>query len=370
VTIHGNHAGTSWPKPPGVADAMREALLAAPDRHTAIFTDAHAAIARHLALPAPERLLLTSSCTHALSIAIGDLPWQDGDVVITSSLEHHALARPVTKLVHDRGVVHERSPYAPGQPFDLAFAERVLRGGRVRVVGVTGASNVTGEVLPVREIVDLAHRHGALVLLDAAQIAGTLQPPPGTLGADLVVFAGHKGLQGPLGIGGLWAAPPVRFECPAALCEIGRDDAGRATAPFPGFCDVGSVNLPAAAGLAAAIAWLEQRPAADRERPLRLAARLHTELRARSRCHVLGGDGPHTATRSVHLDGLPLDRAEAHFAARGIVVRAGSHCAPMALEALGTPAGCLRIGFGPTNHDGDVDAVLAAIDAGFAAEHG
>lgn len=363
MTIHCNHAGTSWPKPAAVAAAMQRALLADPGEHAALFADAHAAIARGLALGTPERLLLTSSCTHALAVAIGDLPWQPGDVVITSSLEHHALARPVQKLVHERGVVHERSPYAPGQPFDLEFAERVLRGGRVRLVAVTGASNVTGELLPLYEIAGLAHRHGASFLLDAAQLAGTWPIAAGEHGADMIVFAGHKGLQGPLGIGGLWAAPHVQFVCPAAVCEIGRAGDPRALAPFPGFCDVGSVNLPAAAGLAAAIAWLDALPSGERQRPMRLAATLRTALTARPGCRVLGGSGPHTGALSLHLEHLPRERAERHFAAHGIVVRAGSHCAPLALAALGMPDGCLRISFGPSNRDDDVDAVLAAIDA-------
>ncbi len=363
MTIHGNHAGTSWPKPPGVAEAMQAALHAEPRDQAGSFASAHRAIARALGLPTPERLLLASSCTQAMSVAIGDLPWQAGDVVITSSLEHHALARPVTKLVHERGVVHERSPYAPGRPFDLEFADRVLRGGRVRLVAVTHASNVTGELLPVAELAALAHQHGPLLLVDTAQTAGVWPVPAAELGADIVVFAGHKGLQGPLGIGGLWAAPHVRFTCPAAVCEIGGGAAGSSLAPYPGFCDVGSVNLPAAAGLAAAIDWLGSLPTHDRNRPLRHAARLVAELGERPRCRLLGGEGPHTGTRSIVIDGLPLERAEAHFAAHGIVVRAGSHCAPMALAALGVPAGCLRISFGPTNRDEDLDAVLAAIDA-------
>lgn len=363
MTIHCNHAGTSWPKPPGVAMAMQRALLADPGDHATLFAEAHAAIVRGLALDAPERLLLTSSCTQALAVAIGDLPWQPGDVVITSSLEHHALARPVQKLVHERGVVHERSPYAPGRPFDLEFAERVLRGGRTRLIAVTGASNVTGELLPLSAIADLAHRHGALFLLDAAQLAGTWPVAPGEHGADVLVFAGHKGLQGPLGIGGLWAAPHVRFVCPAAVCEIGSAGDRRVLAPFPGFCDVGSVNLPAAVGLAAAIAWLGALPSGERDRPVRLAASLRKAVAERPACRILGGDGPHTGTLSMHLEHLPLAHAEGHFAARGIVVRAGSHCAPLALAALGMPSGCLRVSFGPSNRDDDVNALLAAIDS-------
>ncbi|MBL9078648.1 MAG: aminotransferase class V-fold PLP-dependent enzyme [Planctomycetes bacterium] len=364
MTLHANHAGTSWPKPAPVVAAVRAALELPIEQHGACYAAAHGAIAAALDLPAPERLLLTSSCTQALALALGDLPWQAGDTVVTSSLEHHALARPVQKLVHERGVQHVAVPYRPGTPFDLDALAAALRRGRVRLVACTGASNVTGELLPLAEITALAHAHGALVLLDAAQLAGTVPLSVRALGVDLAVFAGHKGLQGPLGIGGFWAAPSVAFACPAAVCELHRD--GGAAAPFatyPGFCDVGSVNLPAAHGLAAGCAWLAAAPAAVRERPRVLARQLRAALRDRPGCRVLGGDGPHTGTVAVVLDALPLARAEAHFAAHGITVRAGSHCAPMALAALGTPQGVLRLSFGPGNAATDADAVLAAIDA-------
>jgi selenocysteine lyase/cysteine desulfurase len=77
---------------------------------------------------------------------------------------------------------------------------------------------------------------------------------------------------------------------------------------------------------------------------------------------VLGGDGLRTATVSLLVDGLPLERAQQHFRDRGIVVRAGQHCAPLALDALGQQGGCLRISFGVASGDDDVDAIVTAID--------
>jgi selenocysteine lyase/cysteine desulfurase len=363
--IHCNHAGTSWPKPPAVAAAMLQALQAEPDQHAAMFADAHAAIAAGLGLPHPERLLLTSSCTQALSVLLADLPWQSGDIVLTSSLEHHALVRPVWQLVEHRGVEHVAAPYRPGQPIDLDVVEATLRRGRVRLLAVTGASNVTGELLPLAELGRLARAHGARVLLDTAQLAGVVPFDGRELGVDLLVFAGHKGLLGPLGIGGLWAAPEVGFRCASASCELGPPAPGepRRTAPYPGFCDVGSVNLPAACGLAAAFAWRQQRSAAERELPLQLAAALRRALRQRPHWQVLGGEGPHTATVALRSSRLPLAAAEAHFLRHGLVVRAGSHCAPMALSALRQPEGVLRLSFGAGNTDADLAAVLVAIDA-------
>ncbi|MEM7200558.1 MAG: aminotransferase class V-fold PLP-dependent enzyme [Planctomycetota bacterium] len=365
--IYANHAGTSWPKAPGVAAAMHAALLADPRENAERYRDAHAAIGRFLRIESQDRLVLTPSCTAALAVIVGDLAWQRGDAVLTSQLEHHALARSVQKLVTERGVEHRIAAYQPGRPIDLDAVESQLRDGRVRLVAVTGASNITGECLPIAELATLARRYGALTLLDAAQVAGLLPLDVAALGIDLLTFAGHKALLGPLGIGGFWSAPHVTFDCPTAVCAIGaRDDAGARRRPAPGFCDVGSVNLPGAMGLAAALRWLGERSATDRERPLALARRLYQECLARPRCRVLGGTAPPTAPRtttvSLLVEGLPLERAEAHFAARDIVVRAGQHCAAMALDALGEPAGCLRLSVGATSGEDDVAAILAALD--------
>lgn len=356
--IYANHAGTSWPKAPGVAEAVAATLAADPRENARIYESAHAEVARFFEIESPDRLRLAPSCTSALAVVLGDLVWEAGDVVLTSSLEHHALARPIQKLVWERGVEHVAAPYRPGEPVDLAAVAATLREKRVKLVAVTGASNITGELLPIAELAELAHAHGAWLLLDAAQAAGVVPVSVADLGVDLLVFAGHKGLLGPLGIGGFWAAPHVEFVCPSATCEVGGDRGGR----FPGFCDVGSVNLPAAAGLAAAMRWLGQRSDAQREAPLELARQLWAACADRPQCRLLGGTGPRTATVSMTIDGLPLDQAEAHFARRNVVVRAGQHCAPMALEVLGAESGCLRVSFGPSGGDDDLAAVLAAID--------
>ena len=361
--IYANAAGTSWPKPPGVAEAVQRAMLQEPTHNAQLYRDGHRAVQRFFGIPdgTADRLLLAPSCTSALQVAIADLVYDDGDRIITSSLEHHALSRPVQKLAAERGIAHLQARYRPGEPIDLAQVEGWLREGRVRLVAVTGASNVTGERLPIRALADLAHEHGAWLLLDAAQLAGVVDVDVTALGVDLLVFAGHKGMQGPFGIGGMWAAPHVPFVCPAATCEVQVRADGARTAPYPGFCDLGSVDFPALAGLQAAIAWREGRSPDERERPLRLARRLLEGLRERRGCRVLGGDGERTATVSFVCDDLPLGDAQEHFRRHGVVVRAGTHCAPMALQAVGEPQGCVRVSFGPWNVDGDVDAVLQAV---------
>ncbi|HTU63385.1 MAG TPA: aminotransferase class V-fold PLP-dependent enzyme, partial [Polyangiales bacterium] len=182
-----------------------------------------------------------------------------------------------------------------------------------------------------------------------------------TLPVDMLVFAAHKGPLAPHGVGGLWVAPHVSLQSPAALCEI---EPGSSAPPrcatFPGDCDVGSVNLAAVAGLVAALRW---RADQDPYRNARaLAERLRRALREQPGCHVFGGDAvEHTATVSLRIANLPLTQAEAFFAERGIIVRAGQHCAPSALRAIGAPEGTIRISFGPFNRDSDVDAIVATI---------
>jgi selenocysteine lyase/cysteine desulfurase len=359
--IYANNAGTSWPKPATVAEAVSAALTRPPQELGETYESAHAVACRFLGIEAPERLLLTSGCTSALALAVGDLPWREGDVVVTSAVEHHALARPIEKLVRERGVVHQTAPYRPGHPMDLDFVRDTLRGGRVRLVATTAASNVTGELLPVAELIELVHERDALYLLDAAQTVGVLPLDLRELNADILAFAGHKGPLGPHGVGGFWAAPSVSFESPWATCEIGSGAARAACSTFPGFCDVGSVNLAGVAGLAAGFQWLETNAS---DRPRRLARRLAAAIGQREGCTLLGGDArcERTATIGLTIPSLGMGHTEEFFSERGIVVRVGQHCAPTALEALGEPAGALRISFGHFNDERDVDAVIDVID--------
>jgi selenocysteine lyase/cysteine desulfurase len=371
--IYANNAGTSWPKPPVVAEAVARCLAATPAAVADGFGRDHGALARHLGVDGTERLLVTSGCTSALGLAISDLPWGEGEVVITSSLEHHALARPVDKLDRERGVIVKRSPYQPGVPFDLDWCEAELRRGRVRLVAVTGASNVTGERLPLEAIVAVAHQHGAEVLIDAAQLVGITPFDASSLGADIVTFAGHKGPLGPHGIGGVWATDEVVFESPWAVCEIPEDDAPLESRPrcsaFPSWCDVGSVNMAGLAGLVAGMDWLRDRVRQGVEseigaNPRGLAQAFRSAIAKIEGVSILGRPGADaTATTALKIEALPLEITEQWFSQRGAIVRAGSHCAPWALEALESPGGVLRVSFGPFNTEAEVDRLVALVSA-------
>ncbi|MFG0318572.1 MAG: aminotransferase class V-fold PLP-dependent enzyme [Planctomycetota bacterium JB042] len=368
--IHLNHAGTSWPKPKEVLAAATATLESPPGIAGDILGAGARAVARLLDVSGEAgeaRVSLTTGCTSALSLALPLLPWARGDAVITSGLEHHALAGPIETLTRIAGIEWDAVAPGGGAAIDLERVEARLRKGGVRLVAATFASNVTGEILPIAELAHLAHEHGALFLLDAAQAAGNVPLRVPALGADLVVLAGHKGPLAPPGVGALWIAPHVEMRAPAATCALPTSDAAPVCRPAPGFCDVGSANLPAVAGLTAGIEHLLGRGLdAVRAHGLARTERLLAGL-ARIEGVTVGGP-PDAAARlavvSVTLAGETPAAAERRLLEEhGVVARAGHHCAPLAHETLGTTAeGTLRFSFGPDSTDADVDAVLVALD--------
>ncbi|MFT4624889.1 MAG: selenocysteine lyase/cysteine desulfurase [Myxococcota bacterium] len=322
--IYANHAGTSWPKPAPVHAAVAAALAADPGEWAESFARHHSAVARFFAVAADD-LLLTPGCTSALSVGVLDHPWRPGDRLIVDALAHRALHRPALQL-RERGVVVVEAR--------AAEVEAHLLAGPVRLVALSAADNVTGARIDVPAVVALAHAHGARVLIDAAQVAGWLDREIGAWRADLVAFAGHKGPQGPWGIGGLILAPGLVMASP-------REDG---TADRPWYCDVGSVDRLALAGLAAGCGWSAERPHRLRD-ALRVRERLEAALPADA--VVLGGR-ERVPTVAYTRPGRSVAEEVARLRERGVIASGGLQCAPLAHRAWGTaPDGVVRLSLGP-----------------------
>lgn len=372
--IYLNNATTTWPKPEPVYQAVDAALrsIDVPNRGTSrggtpgstLLEECRREVASFLGIADPSRLVFAPGCTWALNHAVQGFPWSPGDVVLMSAFEHHAVSRPIRKVARERGVRFEVVPGRPGRPIDLEQLEALLRRGRVRLVACMMASNVTGEILPVAEVVALAHRHGALALVDAAQTAGVLPVDVSAIGCDLLAVPGHKGLLGPTGVGCLYVAPHVPLGT-FAEGGTGKDSGKHAVSlDLPGCFEVGTHNLPAIAGLAAGVRWLRQTGlAAVHERETSLARAFLAGIAELPGVKV---HGPPTAENRVAV--VPLTfagaspRAVASWLASecDVVTRAGYHCAPLAHETLGTLPGdgTLRLSFGWSNTPEEVRAVL------------
>jgi selenocysteine lyase/cysteine desulfurase len=341
ATIYLNHAGTSWPKPEPVREAAGRALEAEVEGWAVSFEEAHASIARFFGVEDPSRLLLTPGCTSALAAGVANLPWQAGDRVLTSGMEHHALHRPLCQL-EERGVDLIVAPRGRDGPIDLDVVERELARG-VGLLAISGAANTTGERLPIEELAERAHAHGALLLVDAAQIAGWEDIDVRTFGCDLLAFAGHNALQGVWGIGGLYVAPHVDMHT-------------------PDYCDTGSVDRAALAALHAAVAWLGAPERAGRlARAREQVATIEAELRAHTGVRVLGA-GLRMPTVSFVVEGRsPADVATV-LRAQGVVASGGHQCAPLAHRSLGTaPDGAVRLSVGPQTRSAEVARVLEVL---------
>ena len=355
--IYLDNAATSFPKPPEVAQAITEFLSHSagnPGRsgHSlalaaqAVVADTRRLLAALLGVPDPARLAFTLNATDALNLALWGL-LQPGDRVVTTGMEHNAVARPLFALA-ERGVDVVRLPCAPDGTLDLHDLERELQSATTRLVVMTHASNVCGTILPIRAAAELAHRHGALFLVDAAQTAGVLPIDVQEQSIDLLAIAGHKGLRGPTGTGALYVAPGVRLT-PLRQGGTGtRSEQLSQPEEMPDALESGTVNTVGIAGLGAALRVLQATGiGAVRARESALTARLLAGLQeiAGLTIHGPADRSQRVAVVSVTLRGWePVDVGAALDSAFGIAVRAGLHCAPLAHRTLGTfPLGTVRL---------------------------
>ena len=353
-TVYLNHAGTSWPKPLQVTEAANSFAAADPSEWPQLFRTAFQTVADFFHID-QSRLLITPSCTASLQLAIMDHEWKAGDCVITSQFEHHALSRNVSKL-NELGVEILKIPFRKSDLVDLDILESELKNRNVKLVAMTAACNVTGQLLPIAEVIELTHQYNSLVLIDGAQIAGWWNIDLKELGADFFTFAGHKGPQAPWGVGGLYVAPETVMNCCSASCDLSIKPDKFA---MPGYCDAGSVNLPALLGLAAGCQLLATDEQTNR---LDVAREFATKFGDRVRQQP-GVTIHHDVSAEMKMPSVAIDiagktSAEVATALRdkGVIVSGGFQCSPDSHQALETTEkGLTRFSFAPTNSAAEVD---------------
>jgi len=369
--IYLNHAAASWPKPPGVVEAVAAALRRPPEdpgRSPGDGADADVALrgrralAALLGVPDPARIALTAGATHALNLAILGLAPRLTRVVTTVT-EHNSVLRPLWRLRRSAGIDLEVVGLGADGGLDReAWTRALARPADLAVLN--HASNVTGRVNPVAECFAAARAAGARTLLDAAQTMGRVPVRPLELQADLVAFPGHKGLWGPPGTGGLWVAPGIELE-QVLVGGTGVRGLSEAHPPdMPLRLEAGTPDTPAVAGLVAGLEWLVAAGAGLARQAEAALRRLRDGLRAIPAARVVDpAEAPRVGVLSLRLAGWEVD--EAAFVLResfGIVTRAGLHCAPLLHPALGTaPEGTLRLSVSGLTTEADVDAALAAL---------
>lgn len=369
-----DHAATSWPKPPVVPEAMVRAMAEAggnPGRSAHALAlaaarsveHARAAVAALLGIADTRDAIFVPGCTEAINLVLkGTL--KRGDRVVVSSVEHNAVVRPLAVL-ESRGVKVARVPADAEGRIDPDELERAVMAGPTRMVVCQHASNVTGAVQLIGDIVDIAHEHGAIILVDGAQAAGHLPLDLTALGADAYTVPGHKGMLGPQGVGVLYLAPGFAPKEFVQGGSGGRSEELAQPEGRPDRYEAGTGNGPGIAGLGAAAEYLTSHGDEIREREQRLARRLHEGLLAINGITVLGppvGDDRVPVVSVAHERLAPDEIAFALDRRFGIAVRAGLHCSPWTHEAIGTlETGAVRFGLGWSLTGEDVDVALEAM---------
>ena len=359
--IYLDNGATSFHKPRAVTRAVQEAFASCANPGRGGHRPAMEAAKRVFACReaagalfdcAPEQVVFTHNCTHGLNIAIRTLV-KPGSRVVISGFEHNAVTRPLHALGGKITVAGRKLfDWADTlEDFDLA-----LRRGADAAV-FTHVSNVFGYILPVEQMAALCRERGIPFIIDAAQSAGMQEVSLGKLGADFIAMPGHKGLLGPQGTGLLLCRDGAE---PLLYGGTGSESRLQEMPDFlPDRLEAGTVNVPGIAGLEAGLRYIRQagveRIGIWEQRQAKLAAEGLKKLGFR----VFAG-AHQGGTVSFIPPGDCEDMAR-YLGKRGIAVRAGLHCAPLAHESARTlETGTVRLSFG---HDANVQQTRALLQA-------
>ncbi len=371
--IYLDNAATTLYKPDCVSSAVLKAMQTAGNgargAHGAALGaagtvyEARRKLALFFGCPRADHVVFTPNGTAALNIAIYGL-LTPGDHVITTDLEHNSVLRPLYDL-EERGVIPNFVPSDRMGRVSYEDFETLIRPNTKAII-CTHASNLTGNLLDIPKISEIAHRHGAYLIVDASQTAGSIPIDMEAMGIDVLCFTGHKGLMGPQGTGGLCIRPGVELR-PLLRGGSGVQSHNRQQpANYPTRLEAGTLNTHGLAGLSAAVDYLNREGLDSlylREQELML--QFYEGVRSIAGVTVYGDFTAEQRAAIVSLNIRDYDSsmvADALYTDYGIAVRAGAHCAPRMHQALGTTQqGAVRFSFSPFNTKEDIQAAIQAV---------
>lgn len=374
--IYLDNAATSYPKAPGVSEAVKYCLdevsgsinrsgSAGFSTAQEVVWETREQIAALFNFPQAENVIFTLNVTQSLNFLLKGL-LKPGDHVLVSSLEHNAVMRPLLQL-EQQGVEHSRVwGNKEGRVQTAQFEEQIKP--NTKMVVVTHASNVCGSVLPVEEVGALCEQKGLIFIVDAAQTAGVLELDFQKIKADAIAFTGHKGLLGPQGIGGFVLTDELAQQMePLISGGTGSFSEHEQVPPYlPDKFEAGTMNLPALYGLHASLRYLATTGLeAIRAKELALTQILLDGFADLDGAVLVGPRSLDERVAVVSVDFPGRDNGEMAYRLDieyGIQTRPGLHCAPTAHKTLGTfPQGSVRFSPGHFNTEQEMHAVIAAV---------
>lgn len=369
-----DNAATSFPKPEAVyqaVDHFNRNLGGSPGRGShhrtvlagAVLLECRDALAALFNIEDSAQIAFTANITDAINVGLKGI-LEPGDHVISTSMEHNAVARPLHALSR-QGVEWTRVSCRPDgslDPADVAYAIR----SNTRMICLLHASNLTGTIMPIEEIGQIARKHGLLFLLDTAQTAGILPIDIKAQNVDILTFTGHKGLLGPQGTGGIYVNPDLNMR---PLREGGTGSASEQLDQpifMPDRLESGTPNTPGIAGLKAGLDFISQTGLeAIRRHEQRLTEMLLEGMRGIPGLTVYGPADSRRQTAVVAFNIAGRDCGDVSMyldQGYGIVARAGMHCAPLAHQSVGTEGiGACRVSPGYFNTTAEVEELLKAL---------
>ncbi len=361
--IYFDNAATSGHKPSMVINAVNYALKnlsANPGRsgHKAALDAADMVyktrqkVADFFGAQGPENVVFTQNCTHALNYVIKGV-LKRGDHAVVSSLEHNAVMRPLVKT----GISFDVAMVFENDEDTVADFEKKLK-VNTKLVIMTGASNVTGQILPFEEIAKICKKRGIFFCLDAAQVAGIMPINMQKMHIDYLCVAPHKSLYAPMGTGVLICRKPIQN----TVIEGGT---GTSSLEFiqpntlPEMLESGTLNVPGIAGISAGIDFVKK---VGIEKiytfEMKLLKMLYDGFSKNEKI-ILYTNPPkmhkYAPVLPFNIRGMKSDTANEFFSKNGVALRAGLHCAPTAHKMLGTQDfGTLRASLSAFNNENEV----------------
>lgn len=376
-TIYMDNAATSWPKPEETIKAMAEyfhSIGASPGRSGhrmsldagRIILDAREAVSELFGIENLLRVAFTKNATESLNIAISGL-LKPGDHVITSSMEHNSVMRPL-RLMEKRGVELSVIPCSSSGEMDPEDIARNIK-KKTKAIYLTHASNVTGTIMPISETGKIARERGVIFCVDAAQTAGVIPINVEEMSVDILVFTGHKSLFGPQGTGGIYIAKGLEKEIdPIMTGGTGSRSEWEEHPDFlPDKYEAGTANIIGIAGLNAGIRFIRSvGMEIIREKEASLTAMLLEGLKSIPGVILYGCTDAEKQTAVVSFNISGLDASQVAMALDeefNIMSRPGLQCAPAAHKTIGTfSAGTVRLSLGYFLEKNDVQAALIAVE--------
>ncbi len=372
-------SGASAQKPASVIDGVAEfyrrdyanvhrGVYQLSQRSTDAFEAARETTRAFLNAGDPNEIVFTRGATESINLVAqswGPAFLKPGDEIIVSDLEHHSNFVPWQMICARMGARFRVAPTGLDGGFDLAAFEAMLS-SRTKMVAVTHVSNVTGAILPVERIVELAHAKGAVVLVDGCQAIPRMPVDVRALGCDFYVFSGHKA-YGPSGIGVLWgryellaAMPP--WQTGGGMITLVTPDHTEFQEP-PHRFEAGTPDIAGAVGLKLALDFIEGLGReAIRDHEDELTGYAIDRLSRIPDLTLVPGGQRRLSVLSFNLDGVHSHDVGTVLDQYGVAVRVGHHCAQPLMDKLGI-AGTVRASLGVYNDRGDIDALASAVEA-------